>query len=110
MALRVYDTFKQKKVPFEPVTPGKAGVYFCGMTVQDRPHVGHMLAFVSGDMVRRYLEYIGYDVTYIQNFTDIDDKIIDKAREEGVDYTDVARRGRNLRRSGPCVCRSQGVP
>jgi cysteinyl-tRNA synthetase len=92
MALRVYDTFRQKKVPFEPVSPGKAGIYFCGMTVQDRPHVGHMLAFVSGDMIRRYLEYIGYDVSYIQNFTDIDDKIIDKAQEEGVEYTDVAMR------------------
>jgi cysteinyl-tRNA synthetase len=92
MALKVYDTFKQKKVPFEPVTPGKAGIYFCGMTVQDRPHVGHMLAFVSGDMVRRYLEYLGYDVTYVQNFTDIDDKIIDKAQEEGIEYTEVATR------------------
>jgi cysteinyl-tRNA synthetase len=92
MALKVYDTFKQKKVEFEPVTPGKAGVYFCGMTVQDRPHMGHMLAFVSGDMVRRYLEYCGYEVTYVQNFTDIDDKIIDKAAEEGLEYTDVAKR------------------
>jgi cysteinyl-tRNA synthetase len=92
MALKVYDTFKRKKVPFEPVTPGKAGIYFCGMTVQDRPHLGHMLAFVSGDMVRRYLEYVGYDVTYVQNFTDIDDKIIDKAKEEGIEYTDVAAR------------------
>jgi cysteinyl-tRNA synthetase len=62
------------------------------MTVQDRPHVGHMLAFVSGDMVRRYLEYLGYEVTYIQNFTDIDDKIIVKAQEEGVEYTEVATR------------------
>ena len=92
MALKVYDTFKQKKVEFEPVTPGKAGIYFCGMTVQDRPHMGHMLAFVSGDMVRRYLEYSGFDVTYIQNFTDIDDKIIDKAADEGIEYTEVARR------------------
>jgi len=92
MALKVYDTFRQKKVLFEPVTPGKAGVYFCGMTVQDKPHVGHMLAFVSGDMVRRYLEYLGYDVTYVQNFTDIDDKIIVKAQEEGIEYTEVATR------------------
>jgi cysteinyl-tRNA synthetase len=92
MALRVYDTFKQKKVDFEPVNPGKAGIYFCGMTVQDRPHMGHMLAFASGDMIRRYLEYCGYEVTYIQNFTDIDDKIIDKAAEEGIDYREVAQR------------------
>jgi cysteinyl-tRNA synthetase len=92
MALKVYDTFKQKKVDFEPVTPGKAGVYFCGMTVQDKPHLGHMLAFVSGDVVRRYLEYCGFEVTYVQNFTDIDDKIIDKASEEGIDYRVVAQR------------------
>jgi cysteinyl-tRNA synthetase len=92
MTLRVYDTLRQKKVDFQPVEDGKVGMYFCGMTVQDRPHMGHMLAFVSGDMVRRYLEYKGYDVTYIQNFTDIDDKIIDKAAEEGVDYRTVAER------------------
>ncbi len=92
MTLKVYDTFKQKKVEFEPVTPGKVGIYFCGMTVQDKPHMGHMLAFVSGDMIRRYLEYSGYEVTYVQNFTDIDDKIIDKAAEEGIDYSEVATR------------------
>jgi cysteinyl-tRNA synthetase len=62
------------------------------MTVQDKPHIGHMLAFVSGDMVRRYLEYLGYNVKYVQNFTDIDDKILKKANEEGVDYREVAER------------------
>ncbi len=92
MALRVYDTLKQKKVEFQPVVEGKVGMYFCGLTVQDKPHVGHMLAFVSGDMIRRYLEYIGFEVSYIQNFTDIDDKIIQRAAEEGVDYREVAER------------------
>jgi len=92
MVLKVYDTLRQKKSEFEPVEPGKVGIYFCGMTVQDRPHMGHMLAFVAGDMVRRYLEYLGYEVNYIQNFTDIDDKIIDRASEEGVDYREVAER------------------
>jgi cysteinyl-tRNA synthetase len=92
MALKVYDTLRQKKSEFVPVHEGKVGMYFCGMTVQDRPHMGHMLAFVSGDMVRRYLEYLGYEVTYIQNFTDIDDKIIDKASDEGIDYRQVAER------------------
>jgi cysteinyl-tRNA synthetase len=67
-------------------------MYVCGMTVQDKPHMGHMLAFVSGDMIRRYLEYLGYDVAYIQNFTDIDDKIIDRANKEGVDYRVVVER------------------
>ena len=92
MTLKVYDTLKGTKEEFKPVTDGKVGIYFCGMTVQDKPHVGHMLAFVAGDMIRRYLAYKGYDVTYIQNFTDIDDKIIAKANEEGVDYKTVAER------------------
>ncbi|NIM19241.1 MAG: cysteine--tRNA ligase [Candidatus Latescibacteria bacterium] len=92
MALRVYDTLRGEKREFEPIEEGKVGIYFCGMTVQDKPHMGHMLAFVAGDMIRRYLEYKGYDVTYIQNFTDIDDKIIDKAKEEGCDYLEIAER------------------
>ena len=92
MALRVYDTQRGKKRDFQPVTEGKVGIYFCGMTVQDKPHMGHMLAFVAGDMIRRYLEYRDYDVQYIQNFTDIDDKIIDKANEENIDYKEVAER------------------
>jgi cysteinyl-tRNA synthetase len=92
MPLRVYDTLKQRKTGFVPVHPGKVGMYVCGMTVQDKPHMGHMLAFVSGDMIRRYLMYLGYDVVYVQNFTDIDDKIIDRAQKEGVDYRVVVER------------------
>ena len=92
MPLRVYDTLKQKKNDFVPVQPGKVAMYVCGMTVQDKPHMGHMLAFVSGDMIRRYLMYLGYDVNYVQNFTDIDDKIIDRANKEGVDYRVVVER------------------
>jgi cysteinyl-tRNA synthetase len=92
MPLRVYDTLKQKKNDFVPIQPDKVGMYVCGMTVQDKPHMGHMLAFVSGDMIRRYLMYLGYDVVYVQNFTDIDDKIIDRANKEGVDYRVVVER------------------
>jgi len=92
VALMVYDTFDAKKKEFVPVKEGKVGMYMCGMTVQDRPHVGHMLAFTCGDMIRRYLEYKGYDVTYIQNFTDVDDKIIARANAEGVDYHAIAER------------------
>jgi cysteinyl-tRNA synthetase len=92
MALKVYDTLQSKKVEFRPIQEKKVGIYFCGMTVQDKPHIGHMLAFVSGDMIRRYLEYLGYDVKYVQNFTDIDDKILDRAKQEGVDYREVAER------------------
>jgi cysteinyl-tRNA synthetase len=92
VALKVYDTFDAKKREFEPVNEGKVGMYMCGMTVQDRPHMGHMLAFVCGDMIRRYLEYKGYEVIYVQNFTDVDDKIIARANAEGVDYTAIADR------------------
>jgi cysteinyl-tRNA synthetase len=92
VALRIYDTFDADKKDFVPVTEGKVGMYMCGMTVQDRPHMGHMLAFICGDMIRRYLEYRGYEVTYIQNFTDVDDKIIAKAVAEGVDYKVIADR------------------
>ena len=82
MSLHVYDHISRTRKKFEPIHPGRAGMYVCGMTVQDKPHVGHMFAFVACDMVRRYLTYSGYEVTHIQNFTDIDDKIIAKAREQ----------------------------
>ena len=92
MGLKIYDTFDARKKDFVPVRQGKVGMYMCGMTVQDRPHVGHMLAFVCGDMMRRYLEYKGFDVTYVQNFTDVDDKIIARANAEGIDFAAVAER------------------
>jgi cysteinyl-tRNA synthetase len=92
MSLQVYNRYKGRKEEFQPVREGKVGIYFCGMTVQDKPHMGHMLAFVAGDMIRRYLKFKGYDVKYIQNFTDVDDKIIAKANEEGVEFGEVARR------------------
>ncbi len=92
MALHVFDHVTRTKKLFESVRPGKVGMYVCGMTVQDRPHVGHMFAFVACDMIRRYFEYLDYEVEHIQNFTDIDDKIIEKANEEGISYRDVADR------------------
>ncbi len=92
MSLRVYDNQRREKMEFVPVVPGRAGMYVCGMTVQDKPHVGHMRAAIVGDMIRRHLIRSGYKVTYLNNFTDIDDKIIERAREEGIDYRDIARR------------------
>ncbi|MCB0922870.1 MAG: class I tRNA ligase family protein, partial [Actinobacteria bacterium] len=94
MALHVYDHISRARRKFEPIQPGKVGMYVCGMTVQDKPHVGHMFAYVACDMVRRYLEHLGYAVTHVQNFTDIDDKIIAKAKEEGIEAAAVA--GRNI--------------
>ncbi len=90
--LRIYDTMAGKKKEFVPVVEGKVGMYFCGMTVQAEPHVGHMRVAVVSDIFRRYLRYKGYDVTLVINFTDIDDKIIEKAAAEGVEYTEIAKR------------------
>jgi cysteinyl-tRNA synthetase len=92
MSLRVYDTRRGKKLPFEPVHPNRAGMYVCGMTVQDKPHVGHMRYAVAGDVIRRYLESKGFEVTYITNFTDIDDRIIDRANKEGIPFEKVSER------------------
>jgi cysteinyl-tRNA synthetase len=92
VAVVMYDTFDARKKEIVPVREGKIGMYMCGMTVQDRPHLGHMYAFVCGDMIRRYLEYRGYEVTYVQNFTDVDDKIIARAKEEGIEYREIAER------------------
>jgi cysteinyl-tRNA synthetase len=92
VALRIYDTFDTRKKELVPVRQDRVGIYMCGMTVQDRPHMGHMLAFVCGDMIRRYLEYKGYNVIYVQNFTDVDDKIIARANAEGVDFKVIAER------------------
>jgi cysteinyl-tRNA synthetase len=92
MSLRVYDTRRRKKLPFEPVRPNYAGMYVCGMTVQDKPHVGHMRYAVAGDVIRRYLEFKGFEVTYVTNFTDIDDRIIDRANKEGIPFGKVSER------------------
>jgi cysteinyl-tRNA synthetase len=90
--LRLYDTLTRAKREFQPVHPGKVGMYVCGMTVQDKPHVGHMCSSVAGDTIRRYLEHLGFEVTLVYNFTDVDDKIIERANTEKVDYTQVAER------------------
>ena len=92
MALRIYDTRRRGKQPFAPARPGRVGIYVCGMTVQDRPHVGHMRSVVVHDTVRRYLEHLGFEVVFVTNFTDVDDKIIARAAEEGVSYQEVAQR------------------
>jgi cysteinyl-tRNA synthetase len=90
--LRIYDALTREKRDFVPVTPGRVGMYVCGMTVQNRPHVGHIRSSLSGDVMRRYLEYLGFEVTYVYNFTDVDDKIIERANTEGVSYESVSER------------------
>ena len=90
--LRIYDTLTREKREFVPVSPRRAGMYVCGMTVQNKPHVGHIRASLSAEVMRRYLEHLGYEVTYVYNFTDVDDKIIERATAEGVDYQSVSER------------------
>jgi cysteinyl-tRNA synthetase len=92
MALRVYNTLSGEKETFIPLVPGKVGMYVCGVTVYDFCHIGHARANVVFDIVFRYLKYAGYDVTYVRNYTDIDDKIINRANREGVDYRIIADR------------------
>ncbi len=81
MALRVYNTLTRQKEPFETVVPGKVGMYVCGPTVYKPSHIGHMVGPVIFDTVRRYLTYLGYEVTFVINITDVDDKLIKRAQE-----------------------------
>lgn len=81
--LQIYDSLTRSKRPFEPAVPGKVGLYVCGMTVYDYCHLGHARVLVCFDVIARYLRSQGFDVTYVRNITDIDDKIIDRARENG---------------------------
>ena len=90
--MRVYDNLERKKKEFVPVVPGRVGMYVCGMTVQGPPHVGHIRATLTGDVMARWLQHKGFAVTVVQNFTDIDDKIIEKANAEGVGYRVIADR------------------
>jgi len=81
VSLQIYNTRQRKKVEFTPIESGKVKIYVCGVTVYDDCHVGHGRAYVSFDLIVRYFNYLGYNVQYVRNITDIDDKIIDKARQ-----------------------------
>ncbi len=83
VALKLYDTASHEVSRFEPIQPGKVGMYVCGATVQSSPHIGHIRAGVAFDIIRRWFLRLGYDVTFIRNVTDIDDKILDKAAAAG---------------------------
>ncbi|MCL2747637.1 MAG: cysteine--tRNA ligase [Oscillospiraceae bacterium] len=90
--MRIYNTLTREKEEFAPIRPGKAGIYCCGPTVYNLIHVGNARPMVVFDVLRRHLEAGGLDVTFVQNFTDIDDKVIDKAVREGVPFSEIARR------------------
>lgn len=90
MSLRVYDTLTKTKHPFEPLTPGKVGIYLCGPTVYKPSHIGHMVGPVIFDTIKRYLAYNGFQVTWVVNITDVDDKLIAQAKERGLSMAQVA--------------------
>ncbi|MEM7554507.1 MAG: cysteine--tRNA ligase [Cyanobacteria bacterium P01_A01_bin.84] len=92
MTLTVYNTLTRRQEPFQTVEPGKVKMYYCGVTVYDYCHLGHARACIIWDVVRRYLNFLGYQVRYIQNFTDIDDKILKKAHQEGISMKEVSER------------------
>lgn len=90
--IRVYNTMTRDKSLFHPVTPGEVKIYVCGVTPYNHPHIGNARPAVTWDVIRRYLQYIGYKVTLIQNFTDVDDKIINKANAEGTTWKVISDR------------------
>jgi len=90
--LKIYNDLSRSKETFEPLQPGKVNLYVCGMTVYDLCHLGHARVMVVFDVVYRYLKAVGYDVTYIRNITDIDDKIINRANENGEPFHELTER------------------
>ncbi|MCH8538489.1 MAG: cysteine--tRNA ligase [Alkalimonas sp.] len=79
--MQIFNTLSRKKETFEPLVPGKVGLYVCGITIYDYCHIGHARTYVAFDVINRYLRFSGYDVTYVRNITDVDDKIIKRAAE-----------------------------
>ena len=88
--MQLYNTMTRRKENFEPIRPGKVGMYACGITAYDLSHIGHARSAVVFDVLTRYLRHIGYDVTFVRNFTDVDDKIINRANKEGKTSTEIA--------------------
>jgi len=94
--LRLYNTLTQTKEPLVTVAPGRVGMYVCGPTVYSNSHVGHMVGPVIFDTIKRYLVYLGYQVTWVVNITDVDDKLIQRVRDEGASERDMAVRVKEL--------------
>lgn len=90
--MKIFNTMTRKKEEFFPINKGKVKIYACGPTVYNYIHIGNARPICVCDVLRRYLEYIGFDVVLVQNFTDIDDKIINKANKEGTDFLEVSKR------------------
>ncbi|MGL5948484.1 MAG: cysteine--tRNA ligase [Aeromonas sp.] len=90
--LKIYNTLTRQKDEFKPITPGKVGMYVCGVTIYDHCHIGHGRTFVAFDVVARYLRYAGYELTYVRNITDVDDKIIKRAAELAISCDGLTER------------------
>ena len=90
--MKIYNTLTRKKEEFVPIEEGKVRMYVCGPTVYNYIHIGNARPMIVFDTVRRYMEYVGYDVNYVSNFTDVDDKIIKKAIEENSTAQEVSQR------------------
>ena len=90
--MKIYDTMARTKKEFVPIEEGKVRMYVCGPTVYNLIHIGNARPMIFFDTVRRYFEYSGYDVKFVSNFTDVDDKIIKAAIEEGVDADVISER------------------
>src|SRR5438046_111648 len=105
MAVRVYNTLTRQKEPLQTIQPGKVGMYVCGPTVYKPSHVGHMVGPVIFDTIKRFLTYLGYEVTFVVNITDVDDKLIVQAAKEQTTVSELAERVtsdyvKNLQRLG----------
>lgn len=90
--LKVYNTLTKQKEEFKPLVPGQVSIYVCGVTPYNHPHIGNARPFVTWDVIKRYFRHLGYKVKHIQNFTDVDDKIIRTANEHGVQWSDVSNK------------------
>ena len=90
--MKIYNTMTRKKEEFVPLHEGKVGIYSCGPTVYNYFHIGNARPFIIFDTLRRHLEHMGYEVTFVQNFTDVDDKMIRRANEEGVTVAELGDR------------------
>ena len=89
VSIRLHDTASGQVLDFVPNTPGCVSIYLCGATVQAAPHIGHIRSGLNFDIMRRWFAHRGYDVTFVRNVTDIDDKIISKARESGLPWWQI---------------------
>ncbi|MBA3532188.1 MAG: cysteine--tRNA ligase [Ardenticatenales bacterium] len=120
MTIQIYNTLSRQKEPFETYEPGKVSMYVCGPTVYDSAHIGHAMSYLVFDMIRRYLEYRGYTVNHVQNFTDVDDKIINRAKDTGEPWDTITTRyinefiadmeSLNVQRAHTYPCASREIP